>query len=239
MAKQENSQLVGTVGNLIFYKYRGQYCVRMKPNNVRQTNATLKSGLNFGKASQIGRQIREMIWTINPCKSDNAMIYKFTGALNKMIYWKEKMGNPFMGLTKNPGYIGEFQFNYRADMPFVLQPAVTVPESGLLQMRLVPMVPAEDLNAPYDTDHILLKIIITSTSLTEMKTEKTNITEVRIPCNHEIFYPDDIVKPVNTNPGRLIMIVLAIEYFINENGGTVRLTGLKKMPCNVIWSGWV
>ena len=66
MARQHNSQLVGTVNNLIFYKFRGNYYMRLEtgvPSDL--TQASVKSGFNFGKASAIGRQIREVKNPIN------------------------------------------------------------------------------------------------------------------------------------------------------------------------------
>src|ERR1700682_5310333 len=90
MARQRDSKLVGTIGNLIFYNYHGDYRMRTKPVSVRRTKASVKSGFNFSKASKMSRQIRELITSINPCKSDNRVMYRLTGALNKLINWKDK-----------------------------------------------------------------------------------------------------------------------------------------------------
>src|ERR1700732_4562502 len=90
MARQRSSKLEGTFGNLIFYNFLGAYCMRTKPDSVKQTQSTVHSGLNFGKASKIGSQIRSLVAPINPCKSDNRVMYRLTGALNKFMSWKEK-----------------------------------------------------------------------------------------------------------------------------------------------------
>jgi hypothetical protein len=55
MAKQRDSKLVGTIGNLIFYNHLGDYRMRTKPDSVRRSSASVNSGLNFGKASKISR----------------------------------------------------------------------------------------------------------------------------------------------------------------------------------------
>ncbi len=60
MARQRDSKLVGTIGNLIFYNHRGDYRMRTKPDSVKRTAATVHSGLNFGKASKISLQIRKL-----------------------------------------------------------------------------------------------------------------------------------------------------------------------------------
>jgi hypothetical protein len=132
-----------------------------------------------------------------------------------------------------------FQFNDQADIPLAIYPVVTFPGSGLMEIDLMPFVSAEGLYAPYSTDHIIFKIVITSTSMSELKTTKTDIPEIKIPYNHEIFFPENISLPVNTSQGSLILIVLTIEYFVNKKEGTVILTSAKNMPCGIIWSGWL
>jgi hypothetical protein len=238
MARQHNSQLVGTVNNLIFYKFREHYCMRLKPGYVRRTKASVKSGLNFGKASRIGRQIRDVIYPINPCNSDKTMICRFTGALNKMISWKEKQDPASPYLKKGLLFVSEFQFNEQADMPLAIQPAVKFTGSGLMEIQLSPFVSAETLHAPFYTDHIVFKMIVSSTSLTEMKTEKVGMTEIKIPYNHEIFQPSAITMTVSKNQERLILMVLAIEYFVNKKDRVQMATMPGKLPCGIVWAGF-
>jgi hypothetical protein len=238
MARQHDSQLVGTVNNLIFYKFRGHYCMRLKPTHVRRTAASVKSGLNFGKASQIGRQIRDVIYSINPSNSDKSMICRFTGVLNKMICWKEK-GDPALPHVKEGlPFISGFQFNDQADMPLAIQAAVKFTESGIMEIQLSPFVSAETLHAPFYTDHIVFKMIVSSTSLTEMKTEKAGMTEIIIPHNHEVFQPPVVSIPISKNQERLIIMVLAIEYFVNKKDRVQRVTVPGKLPCGVVWAGF-
>jgi hypothetical protein len=70
MARQRDAKLIGTVGNVIFYNHMGEYCMRAKPVSVRRTEASVNSGLNFGRASKISKQIRIIIDQINPSKSN-------------------------------------------------------------------------------------------------------------------------------------------------------------------------
>ncbi|HEY2348645.1 MAG TPA: hypothetical protein VGH64_06500, partial [Puia sp.] len=238
MARQCDSQWVGTVNNLIFYKFRGHYCMRLKPGHVRRTKASVKSSLNFGKASQIGRQIRDVIYPINPCNSDKTMICRFTGALNKMISWKEKI-DPFSPyLKKSLPFISGFQFNNQADMPLAIQPAVKFPGSGTMEIQLSPFISGDTLHASFYTDHIVFKMIVTSTSLTEMKTEKKGMTEIRIPYNYEVFQTPVISIPISKNEESLILIVLSIEHFVNKKDRVKMLTDPGKLPCGVIWAGF-
>src|SRR5450631_3330817 len=91
MGRQRDSKLVGTVQNIIFYNLRGEYYMRSKPTVVKQTKSSVHSSLNFGKASKICKQIRNLIAPINTVQSDLGLMFRLTGALNKFIAWKEKM----------------------------------------------------------------------------------------------------------------------------------------------------
>jgi hypothetical protein len=239
MATQENTRLEGSIGNIIFYKFRGGYYMRSKPVNVTRNDASVKSAQNFGKASRICRQIREMIEPINPAASDKRAIYRFTGALNKMINWKEKNK---LGITRLLGIlplITGFQFNDQADIPLAIKPVVTFPASGRMEIQLMPFVSADGLYAPYNTEHIIFKIVITTTNMSELKTTRTDIPEIKIPYNHETFSPESISLPVITDQDSLILIVLTIEYFVNTKEGTGILNSVKNMPCGIIWSDWM
>ena len=239
MGRQRDSKLVGTVGNLIFYNHRGDYRIRTKPVSVQRSKASVKSGLNFGRASRIGKQIRQAITSIIPSKAGSGTMFRFTGALNKLISWKEKQDPDSPFLKKGLPFVSEFQFNDQADVPFAIKPAVVFPESGLIEIHLAPFVPGETLQAPLNTDHILFKMIITSTSLTELKTEKTSMSEIKIPCRHELFQPPVITTTIATKPNSLILAILTVRYFANKKDGLELLNDIRKMPCGVIWSGWL
>src|SRR3979409_1483417 len=111
MARQRDSKLIGTVSNLIFYNFRNEYYMRSKPVSVKRTRASINSGFNFGKASKISKQIRNIIEPINPCKSDKKIAYRLTGALNRFISWKEKQDTISMVDQTSLPFIQNFQFN--------------------------------------------------------------------------------------------------------------------------------
>ncbi len=126
MARQRDSKLVGTIGNLIFYNHLGDYRMRTKPVSVKRSRASVHSGLNFGKASKICRQIRNQIVTINPSKSGSRTMYRFTGALNKYIGWQEKQ-DPASPVRRNGlPFIQGFQFNEQSDLSSIMAIRVSI-----------------------------------------------------------------------------------------------------------------
>jgi hypothetical protein len=239
MARQRDSKLVGTIGNLIFYNHLGDYRMRTKPVSVKRSRASVHSGLNFGKASKICRQIRNQLVTINPSKSGSRAIHRFTGALNKYISWQEKQ-DPASPVRRNGlPFIQGFQFNEQSDLSSIMAIRVSVSfsESGLMEIRFAPSVPGEALQAPYHTDHILLKWVITSTNLATVETGKPVMGEMRIPYVHELFQPPVISIPALTKPDNMMLMVLAVQYMVNKKDGIQLLHDVKKLPCGVVWAG--
>jgi hypothetical protein len=237
MARQRDSKLVGTIQNLIFYNHQGDYRMRLKPAYVKRSSASVKSGLNFGRASMAGKQIRQAIYSIIPSKSGNRSMFRFTGALNRMLSRIEKEDPASSFLQKNLPFVNEFQFNDESVTPSVIQPQVKSTGSGLIEIQFPPIVPADSLHAPYSTDHIIFKIIATSTSLAYPETDHTKPAEIRIPYQHDVFQPALLSMHLKNDPGRLILVVVAVEYFVVKKGGISLLTDPKKMPCGVVWAG--
>jgi hypothetical protein len=239
MARQRDSKLVGTVGNLIFYNHLGDYRMRTKPVSVKRSRASVHSGLNFGKASKICRQIRNQIVTINPSKSGSRAMCRFTGALNKYIGWQEKQDPAFPVRQNGLPFIQGFQFNEQADLSSIMaiRVSITSSESGLMEIRFAPFVPGEALQAPYNTDHISLKWVITSTNFATVETGKPAMGEMRIPYVHDLFQPPVISIPALTKPDNMMLMVLAVQYMVNKKDGIQLLGDVKKLPCGVIWAG--
>ena len=172
MARQRDAKLVGTFGNVIFYNREGQYCMRAKPVSVRRTEASVNSGLNFGKASKISRQIRNFIDEINPSKS-NVQAYRLNGALQKFISWKEKKDAASIKMPEKLPFISGFQFNDQSDLSSItaIRPSVKSTDPGVIEISLPPLIPTQSLQAPTNTNSILLKMILMSVNLDKAETK--------------------------------------------------------------------
>jgi hypothetical protein len=106
-----------------------------------------------------------------------------------------------------------FRFNEQADLSSIMAIRVTVssPEPGLMEIHFGPLVPGEALQAPYHTDHILLKWVITSTNFATVETGKPAMGEMIIPYGYEIFQPPVISIPAITKPDIMMLMVLAVQ----------------------------
>jgi hypothetical protein len=241
MGRQRDSKLVGTVSNLIFYNFRGEYCMRTKPVSVKRSESSVQSGLNFGKASKICRQIRNLVAPINPAKSDNRVMYRLTGALNKFISWKEKMDAAYRTTPKRLPYIYGFQFNDQADLTIInaIQPFVKLKEPEHIEISMAPFIPSQSLRAPVNTIRIVFKMELIGMNLNKAETELIGHSEIEIPYSVETFHPQNLLIPAFVKPGNLIIMVMAVQYMVNKNGGTEMLNDKKKLPCGIVWAGYI
>ncbi len=239
MGRQRNSKLVGTFGNVIFYNRLGEYYIRTKPTDVKRTESTVNSGLNFGKASRICRQVRMLVTQINPVRSDQHLMYSLTGALNKFIAWKEKMERMCHTMPKKLPFIYGFQFNTEADLTSIsaIQPIVKSVDPGDIEINFAHFVPNQTLRISSETKNILFKIILVKTNLENAETALLGKSELEIPNSSVPFQPAVIKIVGDTNPGDLIMLIMSVQYMANRNGDLVMLTDKKKLPCGIAWAG--
>lgn len=239
MARQRDSKLVGTVGNLIFYNRMGEYCIRTKPVSVKRTRATVNSGLNFGKASKISSQIRNLIEAINPSKS-NIQAIRFNGAINKFISLKEKLDAASRTMPKRLPYIYGFQFNDQADLTsiFSIQPSVKLKEPELIEISMASFIPGQSLHAPLNTSRIIFRIELIGMNLNKAETELIGKSEIEIPYSGEIFQPQNILMRASEKPGNLIIMVMAVQYMVNKNDDVEILNDKKKLPCGIVWANY-
>lgn len=94
------SGITGRIGNTIYYKMGGKYYMRAAPRKYKQTKATKARATEFGKASSIGRIIRENLSNVIFNADDRSMQTKLVG---KIFSW--------MQIKQIPSSPGHSQFN--------------------------------------------------------------------------------------------------------------------------------
>jgi hypothetical protein len=239
MGRQRGVKMVGTIGNVIFYNYLGEYCMRTKPASVKRTESSIHAGLNFGKACRIAKQVRSQLATINPSKSDIRMIYRFNGVLNKFITWKEKIDKADLKVPRVLPYIQDFQFNEEGDLSSMRSIKAIMNPAGSDERALefAPFTPDRDLFAPGQTDHIFFKSKLIRINLADTETNLLAESETEIHYSDTIFQPAAIRIPDSLKPGDLVILILAIQYMVNRKGEIELLEDKKKMPCGILWAG--
>ncbi len=240
MGRQRNSKLEGTFGNVIFYNFRGEYCMRTKPVSVRRTGASVNSGLNFGKSSKISAQIRKAVAPINPANTDMRVLYRLTAAVNKFIAWKEKKDAASIKMPEKLPFISGFQFNDQSDLSSInaIRPLVKSTDPDVIEISLPPLIPSQSLQTPANTNSVLLKMILMRVNLEEAETKFLGKSELEIPFSDDSFQPPVTSIPTSSNSGDLVILVMAVQYMVNKKGEVELLNDKKKMPCGVGWVGY-
>jgi hypothetical protein len=235
MAKLDNNSRKGTLGEFIYYNWKGKQCIRAKPRKFERSEASVKSGLNFGKASRIGSEIRDVIRTINPGKKDIQVTYRFTGALNKFISWKEKQISVPVDMSNGLPYLKDFQFNDQADLSNMsfLKPSVKITTPGNLEISLPSFRTKESIPYYIYANRYKCKMILMGIDLDSDEAEEYGKAVIEIPTNVEIFDLPVQTMRTATEPGKLMILVMALQYFLSINDETEMLTDKKKLPCGI------
>jgi hypothetical protein len=238
MSRQRESKIVGTFNNVIFYNHLGQYCMRIKPSDVRRTEASVHSGLNFGKASRIGKQIRNLVRLIYPVQSDSLVMNRLNGAINKFLSWKEKMVAVSNSMPPKLPFIYRFQFNSQSDLSTIraIEPIVMSTDAGTKEINFAPFIPGQSLQAPSKTASFSLRMMMISVNLHDTETRILGKFEIEIPYTNEMFQMPVTNATVPGQPGDLIMVIVSIEYMVKKNGAVVLLNDKKKQPCGITWA---
>lgn len=235
MAKLDKNTRKGTLGEFIYYEWNGKQCVRSKPRKFERTEASIKSGLNFGKASRIGSEIRDIIRSINPSKNDIQSIFRLTGALNKFISWKEKQTAVPVGAFDGLPYLKDFQFNGQADLSEMtfMKVSVKINSPGTIEISLPSFARKESIPYYIYANQFKCKMILMGIDLDTDKAEEYGKAVIEIPTNVETF--DLPVQTMRTaaEPDKLMILVTALQHFSSKNDESDMLTDKKRLPCGI------
>jgi hypothetical protein len=235
MAKLDKNTRKGTLGEFIYYNWKGKQCIRAKPVKFERTEASVKSAFNFGKASRMGSNFRDVIKSINSSKKDIQVTYRFTGALNKFISWKEKQVSIPADLSGGLPYLKDFQFNDQADssnMTF-LKVSAKINTPGNIEISLPSFRTKK--SAPYYiyANQIKCKMILAGIDLDTDEADEYGNAVIETPYKEEIFNLPIVTMRTAAEPGKLMILILALQYFASKNDESDMLTDKKKLPCGI------
>lgn len=236
MGEQGNIRIRGTIENIIYYSLNGKFYMRTKPASVNRTAASVKSGLNFGKACRVGRQLRLLVAPINPCNGDKKLMFRLTGALNRFIHC-------LSGATKTRrstglGFLRDFQFNDQAIVQSILSFSIrpNSKDSGSPGLTISPFIPGSSLLAPKKTTQILCRTVITCTNLEQVSTKLLGKSEFIIPYQMELYEPPAFLFTAFTQPDDLILLIMSLEFQSLRNGEMQTDARLRYRPCGIVWT---
>lgn len=236
MGNQKNLALNGTFDNIIYYSLGGNHYKRSKPEYVRRTNATVKTGHEFGRASRLGKAIRLLVNPINPCRDDKRVMFRLTGKLNLLIHCRSAdPGNVKENLSAL-GYLGHFQFNDQGSYLAMERVGIgsKLTENRTTGFRFSPFIPQRHFNAPAWTTEIHYRILVIATNPDSCTVRLLGQAEWEIPFAEADYEPADLDFKMLAEPGDLMLTVAALEYGVSRNGRNGIDQRLNFRPCGII-----
>lgn len=125
MAKQDGTQrFIGRIGDLIYYKRRGQYLVRRancpSPERIKKSPefaGTRKLNHEFGAAARIGKELRSALSEILTPVADSELCGKVQGVLVKAIHrGSGEAGCRSFEVSANKELFADFYFSRKCSL---------------------------------------------------------------------------------------------------------------------------
>lgn len=237
MGKQRHTGISATIGNIIHYQRLGEYLVRIKPGEVRQTVATQTSARMFGKSAAIARQIRVAFRDLLLPVSNRRMINKLTAAV---YHWL-----PAAKSITDTGWqpvqeLQLFSFSEQATVVERLKPSFQT--DWRLPGKLVVIVPAidplKDMVSPAGTVSASLLISIVCVDMQEPRIIHVDQQAICISFKEGVSAEQQkewIIEPL---PHRLVVIAGAIRYTVRTKNTVGSVQEEKWLPVGVIDARW-
>jgi hypothetical protein len=158
MPSQINVQLTGGIDNLIFYKVGNKYYTRTAPVKVKQTKATKKRAGEFGKASTIGKCLRQQLLPVIPFPADNKMQTRLVSAL---FQWLRSGYDPVQPCN-DVLFANNFQFTqgYTITERWMIPLQVSNPEVGIMDLKIPAFLPIKATSVPAGTVSVQCNIAV-------------------------------------------------------------------------------
>ncbi len=233
MGRQTNMKFAGTQDNIIYYKLRETYCIRAKPEEVQQTEATKNSAHIFGAGAKLGAALRKAFIALLPEAKDREMQIKAAAAWRDLLR-KQQSGNIQAGRLIT-GF-ENFHFNEKAGGYAVLKKMVSVlfTEPGSLNINIASVNPVQEIKAPKNT--VSVNVLLAAASF---DTVAKNIIDQSF-SNELIAYRDAATEIkrssllLQTTQNSCIVMAAALQFNTDQNGLPEADKRLRWLPAMIL-----
>jgi hypothetical protein len=224
MGIQTNIKLRCTVGNIIYYQWKGIHCIRTVPAKVRQTAPTKKAATDFGIAVKCSAVVRSLFRPLLPEPANRSIIYKTDAAFRKWL--KE---NPLDNTEPVNGipYFNGLSFNDGCDLQKIIQLKVAISRGadGGLLLQWPAFNPVTAIKAPTGTKQIVVKYIIATLDMNNAGQHECAETAFTIPYTDDMIPAKEIQFENATGFKCIALVGMAIRYYKD---------GLQSKPINIL-----
>ncbi|MDP4251558.1 MAG: hypothetical protein Q8918_15750 [Bacteroidota bacterium] len=234
MAKTTEIGLSGSLGPLIFYKFRGVQCSRARPARVRLSEATRKSASLFGIASAMSATIRQRLISLLPAGKDLKIMYR----LNAVIFQWLKAGLPEASgpVTRQPLLaLYPFLDQNPAWAKMRVRPKIQWEEPGIVRLTLPKLTATTDLSAPPGTESVRMQIAtLTCKAGSPSVFGSMHTTFADTPYSSVEQEAREIVLPLALQPGEVGLITLGLKYMAERAGEREVVASREWQPLDII-----
>ena len=234
MALQHKTFVTGSLGNIIFYEFRGKPCARARPTKVRQTKATKAVAGLFGKAARYSKILRRGLKETLPFPKDKPMMYR----LNKVLLdWLRQSMKNKTELNPTMKYLSVFEFNEESELipKFKKKPVVDFTKRGKITLTIPALTPNPDLSAPTYTKSIGWTITAVSCNTKSQRDiPKTHPTYLEMEYSNSLVETQQIELPFTISSGDIVLVAISLRYRATRKGSVVEITDKGWLPAGVV-----
>jgi len=208
MAYQTDTQIEGTFGSKIYYKWRGDYLVRSKGNTGKQAAVAKEQAGILGKSSALSARLRKGFKPLLPGPANRALMYRLNNALQQWFRTGQSATTEQLNditLLKSFSFSGD-----KTGGDFY----VTMPVSRTTDNNMILHIPAFDSPNPIHplpfSGVISLHIMAISCNLNDADDTRVFETTLDIAYDGTPLAARELWIPLQTMPGCLTVIALSV-----------------------------
>lgn len=207
MPKQSGTELIGTFDGMIYYKSGNEYLVRAKGKTGKQADVAKQQAGILGKASKLSARIRAALKQITFVENQRAFMYRFNNVIQK---WLRNEGHLQEGRINNISGIQGFSLKADDYSTFGVVMNVTRTDNGQLVLNIPTFDSPNPIHPLPFTGNINFDFVAVSVTLNEPVVTERYHTRVNINYNGQYEPGRQLLLPVQSGPGRLVVIGLSI-----------------------------
>ena len=234
MALQKEIFVSGKIGNVVFYKMRGKFFSRSAPEKVMQTPAMKVHANTFGRASGIGRVIRQQLLTIIPFPKDSSMQIRL---VSPILAWLKESGESASLRVQKVSQIERFQFTLGTP-DFITRwktgLEINRTENDLLEIKIPAFIPIEMVTAPNNTISVKLKIAAGAIDPDSGEPSGKGSTDLLFNYDNTPVAEQTIFLNLKMPVGSLVITGACLEYSVMEKNNPVLNTNKSFMPAAIV-----
>ncbi len=238
MARFENGNISGAIGNIVFYTMDGKNYVKAKPATGKRKKTQPRSPQvqSFSDASIYGTSV------INWLKPHLAFTFKritynaFRSWLNFSIRQHQSESTWPLSVAGTLLYNINRESEIR-DILLVL-PSITSDETGNISIQFPSFIPVNQIKAPNGTTEVQLKLIAVSNPFSNAVKICSVKSELYIfSYDKNMLSENEIIIATNAKTGYMLFVIIAITFKGRRGGASILITDTKWLPAAIMAAG--